>query len=205
VQRFQRTVVTAEDRERTLLYRRRVATLPPRESSAADIRGFLVNLEMQLVIEDRTTGDRSRAIQLINKTNQFNVNGLRLDDAEVERQLASGSRLFTAALSDRSGDHGQILAAILAPDGTLTSMVMSCRVFQRRIEYAFLAWLSTTGLAPKAVAFRGTERNAPARNFLESCTGSAVKDGLVALAQEQMSAFSNDLTLFTLKTPVIHP
>ncbi len=202
VRLFQRTVVTAEDRERTLLYRRRMATLPPREGTAADIRGFLRGLDMKLVIEDRTAGDRSRAVQLINKTNQFNINGLKLEDEEVERQLASGSRLFTASLSDRSGDHGQILAALVAPDGTLTSMVMSCRVFQRRVEHAFLAWLSVSDLPPKAAVFRATERNGPARIFLGACVGDVVEDGTVVFALDQLSAFTEDLALFTVNAQV---
>lgn len=204
VRLFRRTSVTEEDRQRTLLYQRRMSTLPPREGSAGDIREFLRELGMTLTIEERTTGDRTRAVQLINKTNQFNINGLRLEDAEVEQQLRNGSRLFTASLSDRSGDHGQILAALLAPNGTLTSFVLSCRVFQRRVEHAFVGWLAHNGLTPSAVAFRNTERNGPARTFLEGYVTGDVQDGDVALPAASMhDAFVADADLFTWNAPAV--
>ncbi len=204
VRLFRRTSVTEEDRQRTLLYQRRLSTLPPREGNAGDIREFLRELGMTLTIEERTTGDRARAVQLINKTNQFNINGIRLEDADVAQQLLAGSRLFTASLSDRSGDHGQILAALLAPNGSLTSFVMSCRIFQRRVEHAFVGWLAHNGLTPSTAAFRHTDRNGPARTFLEGYTGGAVGDGDVPLPAASLhDAFREVAGLFTWNVPVV--
>ena len=202
VSQFARETITTEDRERTTMYRRRLATLPPREAAASDLREFLRQLDMNLVIEERTRGDRTRAVQLINKTNQFNINGRRLDDTEVQQLLDAGARLFTAALSDRSGDHGQVLAALLSSDGTLTSMVMSCRVFQRRVEHAFFGWLLRAGLAPSAIDYVATGRNTPVRDFLQAAFRQPVTTGPLQVGWNDLAADLEDaLSLFTVHAP----
>ena len=46
---------------------------------------------------------------------------------------------------DRNGTHGEVIACLIDRDGTVQSMVMSCRVFLRRAEFAFIAWLVKAG------------------------------------------------------------
>jgi FkbH-like protein len=166
---FARERVTVEDRERTDLYRRRLEGLPPSEAEGADLSRFLETLEMRLVVRDRTEARRERAVQLINKTNQFNLNGIRRLDAEVAGLLAEGGRLYTASLADRTGSHGEILACLMDGEGRIRSFVMSCRVFQRRVEHGFLGWLlDRQGGALGPFEFRATPRNEPIRRFLAS-------------------------------------
>jgi FkbH-like protein len=163
---FESDVVTAEDRERTEMYRRRLAGMVPSDAAGADLTAFLRQLQMKLSIYDRSRGDRTRAVQLINKTNQFNLNGRRVSDDEVEGILAAGGKLFTASLTDRHGDHGEILSYLVTGDGVVESFVMSCRVFQRRVEHAFLCWLIDAGFAPSGLRFAETPRNEPMQQFL---------------------------------------
>ncbi len=197
--RFVRREVTSEDRERTELYQRRLASMVPSTIAAGEVRDFLRELSMSLTIHDRSTGDRVRAVQLINKTNQFNLNGRLLDDAEVAGLLAEGSRLFTASLSDRTGSHGEILAAIVSPQGQLTSMVMSCRVFQRRVEFAFLAYMVQSGVEIREAEYLPTTRNAPTKRFLEACIGELSGQGSILLDSKSIvEKFANDLDLFAV-------
>src|SRR5262245_42077479 len=56
--RFGRRGLTAEDRHRTELYRRRLAGLVPQAGEGADLHAFLRDLRMRLVLHDRSTGDR---------------------------------------------------------------------------------------------------------------------------------------------------
>jgi FkbH-like protein len=181
---FRRGVVTAEDRERTALYRRRLAGMAPTEAAGADLTGFLRALEMRLTVHDRSTGDRTRAVQLINKTNQFNANGRRWAEDEVAAVLAGGGRLITATLDDRTGSHGEILAALVESSGEIGAMVMSCRVFQRRVEHAFLAWLLETSAAPTAIRYAGTPKNGPLQTFLAEWLGVSPADGTVHLPND---------------------
>ncbi len=195
---FPRRSVTAEDRERTEMYRRRLAGMVPSDVAGADLTAFLKDLRMRLTIHDRSTGDRARAVQLINKTNQFNLNGRRVSDEEVGAILASGGRLYTASLEDRHGQHGEILSCLLSAEGVVESLVMSCRVFQRRVEYAFLVWLAQQGGGDLRFAFAPTDRNGPLRTFLEDAAFSPGEAGLALDSRGFADAHAEALDLFTL-------
>ncbi len=199
---FPRRRVTAEDRERTEMYRRRLAGMVPSELAGADLSGFLRDLQMRLTLHDRSAGDRTRAVQLINKTNQFNLNGVRVEDDEVQAVLDAGGRLYSASLEDRHGSHGEILSCLIRPDGTIASLVMSCRVFQRRVEYAFLAWLCARDQAPNRLEHAATERNSPLREFLRDAAFSPLEGGLVALDARRFARdHEEDLALFDVAEP----
>ena len=195
---FDRRSVTAEDAERTEMYHRRVVTHPPTEG--AGLLNFLKGLDMVLTLRDHTGDDWTRAHQLINKTNQFNLNGRRMDATQVATVLAEGGRMFTAMLDDRTGSHGEIMACLVDRDGRVQALVMSCRVFQRRVEYAFLLWLlgHWQGLA-LSFAFSATERNEPFRNFLAD---PAFADGGECWTLDGAAftaAHAADLSLFTVR------
>lgn len=166
---FSRPEITAEDRARVKLYRQRIATIPPTGSgpSHAELTEFLKELDMQITIHDRSQPIGERAIQLINKTNQFNMNGRRVTLEEVSSMVAKGSKLLTASLKDRTGDHGEIISVIVAPDSTITHFVMSCRVFQRRVEFAIVEFLLRR-FGHICFEYVSTERNTPFRQFLEA-------------------------------------
>ncbi|HKS06208.1 MAG TPA: HAD-IIIC family phosphatase [Gemmatimonadaceae bacterium] len=199
---FPRAIVTAEDADRTAMYRRRLEGLVPTAAEGAVLTDFLRGLDMALVINRRTKVDFTRAVQLINKTNQFNLNGKRVTEDEVAAALASGGHLYTATLNDRTGSHGEILACLVDDKRTVRSFVMSCRVFQRRAEHAFFAWLAAQPHAPKSLEFAETARNEPIRQFLDDPAFHKNSDGLVAAdADAFATAHAEDLTLFALTKP----
>ncbi|MBC7790929.1 MAG: HAD-IIIC family phosphatase [Anaerolineae bacterium] len=194
---FARATVTGEDRERTAMYRRRLEGMAPSEAQGADLTTFLQDLGMTLTLHDRTTGDRARAVQLINKTNQFNLNGRRVSDEEVGAVLASGGRLYGASLADRSGSHGEILACLIDEDRVVRSLVMSCRVFQRRVEHAFFAWLATQNSPPAALDFAETERNEPMRQFFRDAAFQ--ENGLISFDPARFAEdHRDDMSLFAV-------
>ena len=164
---FHRESVTEEDQDRTGMYRRRLAGMAPSDAVGSDLTDFLAGLGMVLAIRDRTGGDRERAVQLINKTNQFNLNGIRRSADEVAELLSAGGRLYTASLADRHGSHGEILACLTDGDDVVRSLVMSCRVFQRRVEHAFWSWLARREPSTAGLEFVETQRNEPIRRFME--------------------------------------
>lgn len=201
-QLFARQVVTAEDRQRTSMYRRRMDALIPAESGGADLRAFLNGLNMRLTIHNWSTGNRERAVQLINKTNQFNLNGRRFTDAEIVEILASGGQLYAASLVDRTGSHGEILACLISAAGIVESFALSCRVFERRIEHAFLIWLASEQGSPKAFRYLPTTRNEPIRQFFKDPAFAAVDGDLVTFdAGSFVERRRSDLDLFTVTRP----
>jgi len=198
---FVRQETTTEDRERTAMYRRRLEGMVPSALGGADISRFLESLGMTLTVHDKSRGDRTRAVQLINKTNQFNLNGRRVTDGEVGAALDAGGQLISASLADRTGSHGEILACLIGPDRVITSFVMSCRVFQRRVEYAFLSWLAAQPKAPVAMDWASTPRNEPFAQFVRDLAASnASGDGVIPLESQAIEQqFANDRGLFALE------
>jgi FkbH-like protein len=193
--------VTAEDRERTALYRRRLAGIAPSDLNGADLTGFLRGLCMTLTIHDRSQGDLTRAVQLINKTNQFNLNGRRVSEQEVTAVLDAGGRLYGATLTDRTGSHGEVLACLVSVERVVLSFVMSCRVFQRRAEHAFLGWLVGEPDPPSAMSWVSTPRNEPFAHFLREVTGEAFPaEGMVAFSPTDVGLrFAHNQALFNLQ------
>jgi FkbH-like protein len=197
---FAKKVITPEDRDRTELYRRRLEGLVPADLEGADVSSFLRGLQMKLSVAVHSHGTFERAVQLINKTNQFNLNGRRVTAEEIAAALATGARLYGARLSDRSGSHGEILACLLLPDGIISSFVMSCRVFQRRVEYAFLAWLCSQADPPRGLDFLPTSRNDPFRSFLQDPAFRRSGSEIVHFdAARFANAHAADLALFAFQ------
>lgn len=199
---FGKPWLTEEDHHRTELYRARAQVVVPSTLVGADLTSFLRELEMKLIIHDRSSGDRTRAVQLINKTNQFNLNGRRVTDEEIGRILAGGGRLYTASLSDRNGSHGEILALLMDSEGSVHSFVLSCRVFQRRVETAFLVWLASQQLVPTQFLFQPSPRNTPIQQFLRDPAFVHEKDGPVIIrAADFARGHTADLQLFEVHAP----
>lgn len=164
---FDAKVVTEEDSRRGELYRIRRAA-QNEKNEAVSLESYLNNLQMKLEIKVNQKVDLERSVQLINKTNQFNVNGIRRSQADVEACLLEGGALFSASLADKFGDHGDILTCLIDNKGVIINLVMSCRVLQRKVEHAFFYWLTQkTGVKLQAVQYVPTERNTPIGLFLK--------------------------------------
>ena len=87
----------------------------------------------------------TRIVQLINKTNQFNLTTRRTTDAEIQQRVAD-PQCYTQSLrvADRFGDSGLtgVLIALREGDSLrIDTWLMSCRVMGRRLEEAVLAAL----------------------------------------------------------------
>jgi len=124
-----------------------------------------------------------RSFELLNKTNQFNLNGKRFSESEWTKFLADpASFLLTASYQDKYGPLGKI-AVILGKveDRKLNiySWVMSCRAFSRRIEHHSLKHLFYKFNADEiAFDFQTTPRNGPTQDFFTELTGAALQPGV---------------------------
>jgi FkbH-like protein len=188
---FTKTHISTEDKARTERYRSQLSTFQASTKKGSDISAYLQKLDMELLITDRTKNNRDRAEQLIQKTNQFNLNGIRFLSADIELLLKGGGTLYTGRLKDQTGDHGEILVCLLSPDNIIKSFVLSCRVFQRRIEYVFFSWLCRQKEL-QGMEFLITERNLPFQKFLEESEAvTKVENGLISLDNEKFIANIN--------------
>ena len=85
---------------------------------------------------------RARIVQLISKSNQFNLTTQRYSEADIE-QLENDPQFFTRQirLKDTFGDNGMISVVVCKKGVTvweIDTWLMSCRVLGRRVEEAVL-------------------------------------------------------------------
>jgi FkbH-like protein len=114
-----------------------------------------------------------RALELVNKTNQFNLNGQRYKEADWLQYVKDPARVvWMASYTDRFGPLGKIsvLAGRRVGDRELEldAWVLSCRAFARRIEFAMLdALFARQGIEKIRFRFEATERNGPLQEVLK--------------------------------------
>lgn len=173
---------TAEDGKRTEYYRMRAASRAHAEAHGS-AAAFLLSLRQTLQFKRVEPAELPRLAQMHERTNQFNLTTRRLTAAELADLLNRREfRLYIGQVSDRFGDHGHVIAAVVrvlpgAADGPdpggvweIESFLMSCRVIGRVVETAFLQELLREARRSKArhvvARFVPTERNTVAAAFL---------------------------------------
>ena len=135
---FEAVAITDEDRERTALYAGNQAREALREE-ATDLAGYLRGLEMRLLWRGFDALGMARVVQLINKSNQFNLTTKRYAEEEVRAVMGDPAAFgLQLRLLDRFGDNGVIAIVIgrVAADGDceIDTWLMSCRVLGRQVE-----------------------------------------------------------------------
>jgi FkbH-like protein len=184
---FGKDAVTDEDRLRLRSIRSGSVFREHARSSEAHRDDFLARASGAIEFSDSDTVS-DRALELINKTNQFNLNGERHSSAALDRALGAGaSRLITASYEDRYGPLGTVVALVVsgaANELVIDSWVMSCRAFARRLEHHCLRLLFDRFEVDEIkLAYRQTNRNAPVGELLTTLTG-AIPEGAVRLTRK---------------------
>ena len=167
--------LTKEDLVRGEMYtgKRKRAEL---EQSAESIEDFLRTLDLKVKIQPVDDFDTPRVVQLIGKTNQFNLTTRRYTDAEVRQfREDKDSIVYSMAVTDKFGDEGVVGVAIVKKKGDdwwVDSFLMSCRVIGRSAETALLARIvadARDGKAKRVIGeFIPTKKNPPAADLYES-------------------------------------
>jgi FkbH-like protein len=144
------------------------------KASVGSIDEWLSSLETTVLVQPLNETDLTRAVQLLNKTNQMNLSTRRMSQAEfLDWSTREGVKVWTARVTDRFGDHGLTGLVGVQRDGSrlrLVDFVLSCRVMGRRVEETLLAVAATharaTGLEGLEVTYLPTEKNRPCLDFL---------------------------------------
>jgi FkbH-like protein len=172
---FEALTVTAEDAERAGQYRLN-AEREKLKHASSDINEYLRSLNMSLIAGPFHESNLKRVVQLINKTNQFNLTTKRYSEGEAQRFLSDPEALtLQLRLTDRFGDNGIICIVIgrSGPEKTLLldTWLMSCRVLGRQVEEATLNLIAAQaherGFAYLIGEYRPTEKNGMVRTLYE--------------------------------------
>src|SRR5579862_2582736 len=140
---FETLAITTEDRERTASIRKNLER-SALASSAGSVDDYLAQLEIKAQLFPFDEVNLPRIVQLINKTNQFNLTTRRRTEAEVRALISAGAYTQAMRVGDRFGDSGLTGVLIAVPEGhtlRVDTWLMSCRVLGRRLDEVMFAAL----------------------------------------------------------------
>jgi len=168
--------LTPEDQGRAKSYVSRRRLIEEKECFSRP-EDYLTSLNQQLDITGLSSTNSNRAIQLINKTNQFNTTARRYTQKELEALISQDHSVYVLGLRDRFCDFEYIGLAVLRWDhpqpgsGLIELFLLSCRVLGRGLEDGFLAWLINEGRRRGKRTIVGTlietPRNTPVRDIYD--------------------------------------
>jgi FkbH-like protein len=146
---FEAIRLTENDLNRSQQYQENLKRDALRASST-DLAGYLKSLAMRLEWKRFDPVGLQRIVQLINKTNQFNLTTRRYHEAAVTGFM-NDPRTITLQLrlTDQLGDNGIIAVVIAFPmdsndvEYKIDTWLMSCRVLGRQVEQATLNLLAS--------------------------------------------------------------
>jgi FkbH-like protein len=138
---FENPGLTAEDLLRADAYRAD-AERAEMVKAVGNYDAYLASLSMVLSIARFDPMGRARVVQLINKSNQFNLTTRRRQEEEIAAIEMSTSHVgLQFRLADVFGDNGMISVVILelvGDEAKIDTWLMSCRVLNRGVEHAVL-------------------------------------------------------------------
>jgi FkbH-like protein len=173
---FGKSALSEEDSIRRESIRRSREHTRQFQGSDEKLTDFLAQAKAELTLSFSNEPSDPRPLELVNKTNQFNLNGRRYNESSWRSYLREPEAfLLVASYKDKYGPLGKI--AILAGRKLsnkvrVDTWVMSCRAFSRRIEYRCIEELFSHFAAEEIVFdFQPTAKNGPLREFLTQLLG----------------------------------
>lgn len=171
---FDHVVVTNEDLIRNKLYKAEKSR-QIEQQSLVSIDDFIRSLEMKVFIIDLTQDEVTRCAQLLQRTNQFNLNGVIWKEDEIRNLLVDDKKdCWVIHAKDRFGNYGMVGVVITeqTQDALLVlSFSLSCRILGRGVEIVILDHLRKYAIQKKLdqlyFKYIDTKRNTALHNFME--------------------------------------
>ncbi|MBR5248819.1 MAG: HAD-IIIC family phosphatase [Lachnospiraceae bacterium] len=180
---FEKAAVTKEDLDKTKQY----ADNARRNQLQARVENFEEYLKQLAIVvtKEDPAANIVRLVQLVNKTNQFNLTTKRFDQAQMQEVLEDQHRkVFLYRVEDCFGDNGIVAAGIVeckekrgdagkeaVKEAFIEELVMSCRVMGKNIEYAIVEdmenALQAEGCQLVKACFLPTAKNKPVETLYE--------------------------------------
>ena len=174
---------TKEDRERTRMYREEFERQEV-QANASNFQAFIESLQLIVDFTEVTDENLQRASQLTLRTNQFNLTTIRRNESEIlQLRQDPDVDMRIVQVRDRFGDYG--IVGLFVTKGepseyTVDTFLLSCRVLGRGVEHRIATYIA--GLAEQRGhsrvrwIYKPTEKNAPAKLFLEKIASDTPLD-----------------------------
>lgn len=143
------------------------------------IEDYLASLAIEVEIITDDLLQIPRIAQLTQKTNQFNLTTFRYTDNQIEQFMKSNNHyVFAMFVKDKFGDNGLTGVCIVKEDDydskkmIIDTLLMSCRIIGRNIEYAFINTiinkLSSLGYVSLIANYIPTSKNIQVAEFYDN-------------------------------------
>ncbi len=175
--------ITNEDKVKTEQYQAN-ANRKAAQAAFDNMEDYLRSLEMELAIMPANDFNRGRIAQMAQKTNQFNLTTRRYSEDDIKRMEDDGWIIYCVNVSDRFGDNGITGAIFLNPNDkpsvTIDSLLLSCRILGKGIEFAFLNsilnLLRESGVERVYAEYITTAKNAQVADFYDRAGFALIKE-----------------------------
>ena len=172
---------TKEDDQKIEMYKQQVQReIVKKEFS--DVEGYLSSMGLKLAIFEDNKSIVPRMSQMSQKTNQFNLTTRRYTEGDIKSFIANNdAKAFAFSVSDKFGDSGVTGLCIINIDGNnkiadIDTLLMSCRVIGRNIEYAFMDYLiehiKDREINMVRAKYIQTQKNEQVKDFFDRCSFS---------------------------------
>lgn len=170
---FETFHLSDEDLKRSEYYKNNIRRDEVR-ANASSVEHYLQSLAMKITFSSFDKLNRQRILQLINKSNQYNLTTKRYTEQELAK-IEDHADYFClqVRLDDRFGDNGMISVVICKKDETnkkvweIDTWLMSCRVLGRKVEFAVLNEIMRQARHLNIETIRGVYRPTPKNGLVE--------------------------------------
>jgi len=193
---------TGEENKKTEMYKHQIKRDAVKKEFK-DIEDYLSSLELKVVIFEDDDPIIPRMSQMTQKTNQFNLTTQRYTEGDIQNFIANkDSKVFALSAADKFGDYGITGLCIITGDDNIETaeidtLLMSCRIIGRNIEYAFMDYLILKMKEKKVNNFKTkyikTQKNEQVKEFYDKC-GFKVTE-----SNDSEKKYTLDLTTYVQK------
>lgn len=171
--------VLDEDVEKTKMYQNE-AKRRYEQGTSLNLDDYIKKLEMVVDIHRMRPEEKERVVQLIGKTNQFNLTTKRYTTAEIEEiEKDADNAIYVVHSSDKYGDNGLISVVILKElkeQVVIDSFLMSCRVMGRKLEDVIINEIASHYQKKIVGEYVSTAKNTPVKALYDRLGFTVVKD-----------------------------
>lgn len=174
--------VTNEDLKKTEQYKanaQRAAEL----TKFSDFDDYLRSLDIKIDVLPLDLFNLPRVAQMTQKTNQFNLTTHRYTENDIQQMANDGALIYAISVSDKFGDNGITGEIILRPKDKesmiIDTLLLSCRILGKGIEFAFLDVIlnlvAAKGIKLIEASYVKTAKNVHVADFFD-CAGFVLSD-----------------------------
>lgn len=172
---------TKEDAQKIRIYKDQLRRFKDQDN-VGNVENYLKTLGMTITLHVDDLNQASRISQMTQKTNQFNLVTKRYTENEIKSLINNVVKIVvTIGVSDKYGDNGITGLAILDIEQLkIETLLLSCRVLGRNIEYKFmnilLNLLKSRGIKEINSQYIRTLKNKQVSGYYNECEFTTVNE-----------------------------